>query len=213
MVFSSRLMALIIATCIAIVTIAFLSIFEGISNLALLVTAMVSFSSAYLLIFILLDFLIFREINKVYNLLNKLRKKDINLSDDTKPNVINPFKHINEEITYYVSLKQREIDELKKLEAFRKEFIADVSHELKTPIFAAQGFLHTLLDGAIKDKNVRTRFLRKAAKSLDGLDILVQDLLTLSHIETGEIKMHFDTFDMIPLVEEVFEQFRLDNGL
>ena len=93
------------------------------------------------------------------------------------------------------------------METFRKEFIADISHELKTPIFAAQGFVHTLLDGAVKDKSVRNRFLKKAAKSLDGLDMLVQDLLTLSQIETGEIKMHFEDFDIRRLTEEVFEQF------
>lgn len=81
-----------------------------------------------------------------------------------------------------------------------------MSHELKTPIFAAQGFVHTLLDGAVNDKSVRNKFLKKAAKSLDGLDALVQDLLTLSQIETGQIKMHFESIDLAKLTEEVFEQ-------
>ncbi|MDZ7649760.1 MAG: ATP-binding protein [Cytophagales bacterium] len=93
------------------------------------------------------------------------------------------------------------------MEAFRKEFIANVSHELKTPIFAAQGFVHTLLDGAVNDKSVRNRFLKKAAKSLDGLDILVQDLLTLSQIETGDIKMRFEHIDLHKLCVEVVDQF------
>ena len=127
--------------------------------------------------------------------------------DKQKSAAFNPLKTINEEIFSFADLKQKEIDELKKLEAFRKEFIADVSHELKTPIFAAQGFVHTLLDGAVNDKAVRTKFLKKAAKSLDGLDVLVQDLLTLSHIETGQIKMHFENIDLYKLTEEVFEQF------
>src|SRR6185369_229729 len=117
------------------------------------------------------------------------------------------FEKLNDEIAAFALLKQKEIDELKKLEAFRKEFIADVSHELKTPIFAAQGFVHTLLDGAVNDKNVRGKFLKKAAKSLDGLDELVQDLLTLSHLETGDIKMHFEQIDIRKLCEEVVEQF------
>ena len=97
----------------------------------------------------------------------------------------NPLRRINEEIYSFAELKQREIEDLKKLETFRREFLADVSHELKTPIFAAQGYVHTLLDGAIKDKNVRGKFLKRAAKSLDGLDMLVQDLLTISQMETG----------------------------
>jgi two-component system, OmpR family, phosphate regulon sensor histidine kinase PhoR len=127
--------------------------------------------------------------------------------DRQKPALLNPLKTINEDIYSFADLKQKEIDELKKLEAFRREFIADISHELKTPIFAAQGFVHTLLDGAVNDKAVRNKFLKKAARSLDGLDMLVQDLMTLSHIETGQIKMHFENIDMYKLTEEVFEQF------
>lgn len=206
MVFSSRVIALLLASCIAIVTTAFLSLFREISNTALIVAFLISFSSSYLLGFIVLEFLIFREISKIYDLFDKLRKKELRTIEKNRSNPLNPLKKINEEIFSYAALKQREIDELKKLEAFRKEFIADVSHELKTPIFAAQGFVHTLLDGAVKDKTVRTKFLKKAAKSLDGLDILVQDLLTLSQIETGEIKMHFEHFDIKALTDEVFDQ-------
>ena len=115
---------------------------------------------------------------------------------------------VSEEIRAFADSRQQEIDRLRKQEAFRKDFIADVSHELKTPIFAAQGFVHTLLDGAVKDKTVRKKFLKKAARSLDGLDVLVQDLLTLSQIETGQIKMRFDSIDLYALTEEVLEQFR-----
>ncbi|UII29021.1 ATP-binding protein [Fulvivirga maritima] len=207
MVFSSRVIAVLLAMCIAIVTTAFLSLFKEVTQNALVVTFLISFSSSYLLGFIILEFLIFREINKIYDLFDKLRKKELSSIEQNRSNVLNPLKKINEEIFSYAALKQKEIDELKKLEAFRKEFIADVSHELKTPIFAAQGFVHTLLDGAVKDKNVRTKFLKKAAKSLDGLDMLVQDLLTLSQIETGEIKMHYETFDIKRLIEEIFDQF------
>ena len=86
-------------------------------------------------------------------------------------------------------MKQLEIDELKRLEAFRRDFLQDVSHELKTPIFAAQGFVHTLLDNMNADDKIRKKFLSKAAKSLDYLDLLVRDLLTISQMESGEIKM------------------------
>jgi two-component system phosphate regulon sensor histidine kinase PhoR len=92
------------------------------------------------------------------------------------------------------------------MEVFRREFLADVSHELKTPIFAAQGFLHTLLDGAMDDENVRDKFLLKAVKSLDGLNTMIQDLLTLSKMEAGFIKMDYDIFDITLLTRDVFEQ-------
>jgi two-component system, OmpR family, phosphate regulon sensor histidine kinase PhoR len=207
MVYSSRGLALLLALCIALTTSLFLSLFKSVDLNALLVAFAISFSVSYLLIFVVLEFLIFREIEKVYKLMGKLKKKELSKIDKQKPAPLNPLKSINEDIYSFAELKQKEIDELRKLEAFRREFIADVSHELKTPIFAAQGFVHTLLDGAVNDKTVRTKFLKKAAKSLDGLDMLVQDLLTLSHIETGQIKMHFESIDLYKLTEEVFEQF------
>lgn len=207
MVYSARTIALLLAVSIAIVTSLFLSLLESVGRDALLVAAVISFSASYLLIFVILEFLVFREINKIYKMMEKLRKKELANISKEKSGALNPLQKINEEIYSFATLKQKEIDELKKLEAFRKEFIADVSHELKTPIFAAQGFVHTLLDGAVNDKTVRNRFLKKAAKSLDGLDVLVQDLLTLSQIETGEIKMKFENIDLYKLCSEVIDQF------
>jgi two-component system phosphate regulon sensor histidine kinase PhoR len=207
MVYSARTLALLLAISIGVVTALFLSLLDGVSRDALIVAALISFSASYILSFATLEFLIFREINKIYKMMEKLRKKELSNISKEKSSALNPFEKINEEIYSFATLKQKEIDELKKLEAFRREFIADVSHELKTPIFAAQGFVHTLLDGAVNDKNVRTRFLKKAAKSLDGLDVLVQDLLTLSQIETGEIKMKFEHIDLYRLCAEVVEQF------
>jgi two-component system phosphate regulon sensor histidine kinase PhoR len=207
MVYSSRGLALLLALCIALITTLFLSLFKSVDMSALLVAFAISFSVSYLLIFVVLDFLIFREINKIYKLMGKLKKKELAKIDRQRSAPLNPLKTINEDIYSFAELKQKEIDELRKLEAFRREFIADVSHELKTPIFAAQGFVHTLLDGAVNDKTVRTKFLKKAARSLDGLDMLVQDLLTLSHIETGQIRMHFENIDLLSLTNEVFEQF------
>lgn len=207
MVYSARTLALLLAVSIAIITSLFLSLLENISTTILVVASLISFSASYLLIFIVLEFLFFREITKIYKLMDKLRKKELSGITKQKSGKLNPIRDINEEIFSFATLKQKEIDELRKLEAFRKEFIADVSHELKTPIFAAQGFVHTLIDGAVNDKNVRHKFLKKAAKSLDGLDVLVQDLLTLSQIETGDIKMHFDHIDLHKLCEEVLDQF------
>ena len=207
MVYSSRGLALLLAVCIALITSLFLSLFKSVDLYVLFVAFGISFSISYILIFVVLEFLIFRELNKVYKLMEKLKKKELSKIEKQNSSSLNPLKTINEDIYSFAELKQKEIDELKKLEAFRREFIADVSHELKTPIFAAQGFVHTLLDGAVNDKAVRSKFLKKAAKSLDGLDMLVQDLLTLSHIETGQIKMHFENIDMYKLTEEVFEQF------
>ncbi|WPP49029.1 sensor histidine kinase [Catalinimonas niigatensis] len=211
MLVNARGVAFLLGISISIVTTAFLSLVEGVSTVALLVTLILSFSSSYILINISLEFMIFREINKIYNVLDKLKRKDLSfVGERERKRAFNPLKQINEEIFEYAANKQKEINDLKKMEEFRREFVANVSHELKTPIFAAQGFVHTLLDGAIDNKKVRYKFLKKAGKSLDGLDMLVQDLLTLSQMETGDIKMYYVHFDISHMVREVFEQFEGD---
>lgn len=208
MLVNARAVALLLGTSIAIVTTAFLSLVEGVSAGALLVTLILSFSSSYILINITLEFMIFREINKIYHVMDKLKRKDLSfVNEQDRKRALNPLKQINEEIFEYAANKQKEINDLKKMEEFRREFVANVSHELKTPIFAAQGFVHTLLDGAMENKKVRQKFLKKAAKSLDGLDMLVHDLLTLSQMETGDIKMQYEHFDISGVVRDVFEQF------
>ena len=213
MLINSKAVSLLLGISIAVVTTAFLSLVRDITNTALLVAFILSFSSAYILIKITLDFLIFREIHKIYAALDKLKKKDLSFLEKSSENkFVNPLKRINQEIYTYATVKQQEINDLKELAAFRREFVANISHELKTPIFAAQGFVHTLLDGAIEDKKIRYKFLKKAAKSLDGLDRLVHELLTLSQMETGEIKMHYEHFNILNTIKEVYEQFEEEAG-
>jgi two-component system phosphate regulon sensor histidine kinase PhoR len=208
MLFNSKAVALLLASVVGALTTAFLSLVPEVSTLALIVALLLSFSATYLCVYVVFEFLVFREIGKIYDVLNKLRKKDFSFIEEIEDqNSLNPFERINTEIYKYGVNRHKEIEDLKKMEAFRREFLADVSHELKTPIFAAQGFVHTLLDGAVDDKKVRGKFLKRAAKSLDRLDILIHDLLTLSQIETGEIKMHFEHFNIVESAREVMDQF------
>ena len=170
------------------------------------------FGITFILVYSTLEYLIFNEINKIYEVFDKIKQKDeaeINLKNFKTRNLPVKRKKIYQEVYTYVSKKQEEIKELKKIELFRREFLADISHELKTPIFAAQGYIHTLLDGAMGDKEVREKFLKKAAKSLDGLQEMVEELLTLSQLETGELKMNMADFNIHELTLEVFDMLEL----
>ena len=208
MLSSSKSVALLIAACVSIITTSFLSLVNGVPIAGFLVVFFLSFTTAYILTYFTVDVFIFGYIEKINDRLNKLKGKDFSFIEDSKKQLKgNPLIRIDQEILTYADAKQNEIDQLKKAESFRREFIADVSHELKTPLFAAQGFVHTLLDGAVKDKNVRNKFLKKAARSLDGLDRLVQDLLTISQVETGVIKMEMENFNINVLIQEVYDQF------
>ncbi len=206
MLFGSKGVALLLSVLIAGITVAFLSLVEAVSGRALAVAFSLAFVSSFVLVYVALEFLVFRELNMLYTMFEKIKQKDFRLSRKRIFQDANPLKRLNEEIYTYATGKQQEIDELKRMEEYRREFVANISHELKTPIFAAQGFIHTLLDGAVEDEKVRDKFLEKAARSLDNLDALVQDLLTLSRMESGDIKMHHEKVDLYQLTQEVFEQ-------
>lgn len=203
---SPRIIALLLACLISALTVAFLTFVEGVTLNMIFVVAVSSFAISFFLVLYAIELLVYREVNKMYKTIHKLKIRDFAISRKSIIKNTNPFKKLNDEIFVYVARKQKEIDELKRLEQFRREFLADVSHELKTPIFAAQGFIHTLIDGAIDDDKVRDKFLNKAAKSLDGLDALVKDLVALSQLETGEVKMNFERVDIRAVAEDIYEQ-------
>lgn len=201
-------LALLLCLCVAVTTTVLLVIFStSISAASVLIVFVTSAIVTFALLYFTLERFVFRRLEELREELREIGI-DTEVTDETHNEIREPFRNLAVAVQAYMQDKQKQIDDLRKLEAFRRDFIADVSHELKTPIFAAQGFVHTLLDGAVDEKNVRKKFLKKAAKSLDGLDMLVQDLLTLSHIETGQIKMRFEEVDLYALTAEVFEQFK-----
>ncbi len=202
-----RYLSVVLALVIAIVTTAFLS-FIPTSDL---VTMTIGFISCFIfgsvLIYFALDYLVFQEVNSLYDRIKQIKKKDFSVTPRKQlVEKENPIELLRKELNTYVATKEGEVQDLKKAAKYRQEFLADVSHELKTPIFAAQGFVHTLLDNPEEDLEIRVKFLEKAAKSLDGLDNLVQDLLTVSQIETGAVKIEKKKIDLRPLIEEIFEQ-------
>jgi two-component system phosphate regulon sensor histidine kinase PhoR len=102
-----------------------------------------------------------------------------------------------------------EIQELKERESYRREFIGNVSHELKTPIFSAQGFAETLLDGALDDEEVNRTFLEKILRNVTRLEHLARDLSAITKIETGEMEMSQEKFELVPLFQEIQDSLEL----
>jgi two-component system phosphate regulon sensor histidine kinase PhoR len=112
---------------------------------------------------------------------------------------------LTQEIDKYARDKKLEIETLKVREEYRKEFLGNVSHELKTPLFTVQGYLLTLLDGAINDKKVSEKYLNRASKGLERLIYIVKDLDMITKLEVGDLRLNIETFDIIELVESVFD--------
>jgi two-component system phosphate regulon sensor histidine kinase PhoR len=202
-----RYLSVVLSFFISGVTTAFISFLPS-SDLTILVISFIScFIFGSILIYFALDYLVFQEVNQLYDRIKQIKKKDFTVTPRKQlVEKTNPIELLKKELNTYVASKEGEVQDLKKVSKYRQEFLADVSHELKTPIFAAQGFVHTLLDNPDEDIEIRVKFLEKAAKSLDGLDNLVQDLLTVSQIETGAIKIDKKQINLRPLIEELFEQ-------
>ena len=201
MLFNSRSISLIMAFVIAIFTTTTISFFLTETNSNLIIILATSFGTSFFICFATIEVLIFKEIRRLYLVFNKLKGSDLSI----KQNDIKAYQNMAQEVIAFVNTKQKEVENLKKLQSFRKEFLADISHELKTPVFAAQGFVHTLLDGAVDDEKVRYKFLNKAANSLDSLDNLVNDLVVISQMESGEVKMELDSFDIVQTIRSVFD--------
>ena len=206
---NSRTLSFFISLAVALVLTAFLALASYFSTEGMVVALAVVFASCFVLIYFSYEALVFREVKNVYSSIEKIKKQEYKKVESRSLFNADPLTKIKEEIYQIAEKKQQEIDELRQLQVMRREFLADVSHELKTPIFAAQGFIHTLLDGAINDPNVRDKFLMKAANSLDGLDTLVHDLISISQFEKGVVKMEKQNFDAVRLMREVFEQLEL----
>ncbi len=204
MLFNSRSVAFLLSTIVAFCTALVLSFLKASWGI-MIMGFLTAFISSFVVCFVIFEFLIFKEIRKIYKIFHRFRGEELSENKDIDV----PLQKVSQDLYAFANMKEREIEKLKKLESFRREFLADISHELKTPVFSAQGFIHTLLDGAMEDENVRERFLSKAAKSLDDLNNLIQDLISISQMETGEVKMRMEDFDIEILLNEIYGQLML----
>jgi two-component system phosphate regulon sensor histidine kinase PhoR len=150
---------------------------------------------------------IFKRIQKIYEKL-KLDKQDL----DKKIFSTN-IESLSEEIERFANTKFSEIALLKERENYRKEFLGNVSHELKTPIFTIQGYIDTLLDGAINDEFIREKYLERAQKGVERLSFIVNDLAMISRLESGDLKLNKTAFDIINTIQNVLDSLEIKANL
>ena len=112
---------------------------------------------------------------------------------------------ISQEVSKFASDKKLEIEALKVREEYRREFLGNISHELKTPLFTVQGYVSTLLDGGMKDKTIRKKYLARALNGVDRLIYIVEDLDTISKLEISDEPITMAPFDIIPLIQNVMD--------
>ena len=143
---------------------------------------------------------IFKRVKKLYDEISFLDSKALlNHTSNTD------LSEITDQVQRFASAKKLEIETLNEREAFRREFIGNVSHELKTPLFTVQGYVSTLLEGAVKDKNLRKKYLERAEKGVERLIYIVEDLDTIAKLEMSEEKLEMHPFDIVILMQNVLD--------
>jgi len=163
------------------------------------------FIGSYGLILFTLQKFIYRKIKLIYKLI--YQTKATRREEFYYKNIL-PQKGIDEvreDVEAWAEQRKKEIETLRQNEAFRKEFLQNLSHELKTPVFAIQGYIDTLLDGAIHNNEVNEKFLGNASRNVTRLVSLLDDLDEISRLESGGLNMHFEIFVVQDLIKEVFE--------
>ncbi len=168
------------------------------------------FLSAYLLVHYVMEQFIYRKIKLIYKFIHQTKATR---QEEVYFKYVLPRKNIDEvreDVEAWSNRQMEEIELLKQNEAFRKEFLQNLSHEFKTPIFAIQGYIDTLLNGAMDDLLVRTRFLENAEKNIVRLVNLVNDLDEISKLEKGEQLLYKQHFVIQDLIREVFESLSIN---
>lgn len=148
-----------------------------------------------------------KKIKNIYNILLSFRKKD-SIEQKQESN-IDHLVNLEIEVKKWVEERKNEIDQLNRFEKHRKEYIGNVAHELKTPVFNIQGYINTLLDGGLEDESVARPFLEKAENNVERMIQLIKDLDDITRLEMGILELEYEVFDFKELCKEVIENMEL----
>ena len=143
---------------------------------------------------------IYRRVKKIYD--------DVSLLESTSfrsQPITTDMETLTKQVKKFATDKKLEIETLKVREEYRREFLGNISHELKTPLFTVQGYLSTLLDGAMDDKKIRKKYLERAEKGVERLVYIVEDLDMISKLEMGDVNLELSKFNIVDLVQSVFD--------
>lgn len=192
--------ALYITLILTLVLSVFLYLFFTLKIWFVLGFIVIGYGFSFLIIQYRIENFIYKRVKKIYD--------DLTLLESTtfsKKQITTDMATLTKEIDKYARDKKLEIETLKVREEYRKEYLGNVSHELKTPLFTIQGYISTLSDGAIDDKKVRDKYLKQAEKGVERLTYIVKDLDMITKLEVGDLRLDMETFDIVETVNNVFE--------
>lgn len=204
--YSSKFLAMIVSATLSILVlaIALITYYLGQHVLVVLISTLLFFATAYFSILYIIKKYIIDRLKPIYNTIRDLPLSGKKLEEkqlDSNSLILN----VKFEVEEWAKTQLKEIERLKELEKYRKDFVGNVSHELKTPIFNIQGYVLTLLEGGLDDPKINKLYLKRTEKSIDRMVSIVEDLESITKLESGELKLNMVTLDIIKIVEEVIE--------
>ena len=173
-----------------------------------LLSLIIFFPTVFIIIFLIIQYrteqFIYDRLKKIYDEVSVLNEDEL-----TRVSATTDIDSLSNSVKNYVQGKRIEIKNLTDRDSFRKDFLGNVSHELKTPLFTVQGYILTLIEGAINDKLIRDKYLERANKGVDRLVAIVKDLDMIAKLETEGLKMNYEVFNIIDLIQNVFDLFEM----
>jgi two-component system phosphate regulon sensor histidine kinase PhoR len=173
-------------------------------SLKSVLVSFIIFVLSFLVIQLRVKKLFFERVRQIY--------KDLEFESDSliQTSVIDSdMNSFAKDLEEFVKIKRAEIESLKKEDLYRKEFVGNVAHELKTPLFAIEGYISNLLDGAMNDKELLKKYLKRAEKSVDRLTYIIKDLDLITQLESSTLKLQITSFDIVKLTEEIIEDLEI----
>jgi two-component system, OmpR family, phosphate regulon sensor histidine kinase PhoR len=172
--------------------------------LSLIFVVLVVFFSVFIITYYSINNFIFQKIKPLYKAIQSVNITEKELKQSLEDKDI--IENVQTDVMVWARKKTKEITQLRQLEKYRREFLGNVSHELKTPIFNIQGYILTLLDGGLEDNSINHLYLERTEKSVNRLISIVNDLESISRLESGELKLEKKRFDIIKAVEDSLEE-------
>lgn len=182
----------------------FLYNFYTVNWIILLVFAGLGYLFSFTVIQYRVERFIYKRVKKIYDDLTLLESTSL-----TRGPINTDMGTLTQEIDRFARDKKLEIETLKVREQYRKEFFGNISHELKTPLFTVQGYILTLLDGAMNNEKIREKYLERASKGVDRLVYIVNDLDMITKLEIGDLKLNIESFNIVEMVKNVFDMFEI----
>lgn len=196
--------ALYIALLVIVVNILSYFLYKEFGSWVLLIAIVSLLIVSFFIIQYRVEYFIYRRVRKIYEDVSLLERGDL-----TRKSVTTDMETLSKSVQKFAEGKRVEIQNLTERDSFRKDFLGNVAHELKTPLFTVQGYLLTLIEGASKDKEILEKYLQRANKGVERLVAIVKDLDMIAKLETNGLKMELQPFNILELVQNVFDLFEM----